>query len=203
MLRPRYRSAYLCAEARGSRRCAARAGAGTGAGAPQRPPVRRGTALVPAAEWAALLADSHQHLTGRPLLPELASLDAAKDAERIYDRMSASADCILSHDLPADSPRFNWANARGLAAFEYDLETLVTIESRKSAPDTGTEEERARLLEAVRRQGFIDDYCGVRISASGRTFMLNRATVWNVVDTNGELVGQAAKFHFPDESCSE
>jgi len=46
----------------------------------------------------------------------------------------------------------------------------------------------------VTRQGFIADYAGVRVSASGRRFRIERATVWNLLDDAGGLHGQAAAF---------
>jgi hypothetical protein len=46
----------------------------------------------------------------------------------------------------------------------------------------------------VTRQGFIDDYSGVRISKSGRRFRIARATVWNLIATDGCRCGQAAMF---------
>jgi len=50
------------------------------------------------------------------------------------------------------------------------------------------------LLERVNRRGFIDDYSGIRISATGRRFRIQRATVWNVIDTHGAPAGQAVMF---------
>jgi len=55
-------------------------------------------------------------------------------------------------------------------------------------------QERARLLDAVSRHGFIDDYRGVRISKTGRRFLIENATVWNLLDDNGAHYGQAAAF---------
>ena len=55
-------------------------------------------------------------------------------------------------------------------------------------------QERARQLERVRRDGFIDDYAGVRISATGKRFRIEQAVVWNLIDGNGEIHGQAATF---------
>jgi hypothetical protein len=55
-------------------------------------------------------------------------------------------------------------------------------------------EERARLLQAVNAIGFIDDYSGVRISKTGRRFLIESATVWNVLSGVGERIGQAATF---------
>jgi hypothetical protein len=59
------------------------------------------------------------------------------------------------------------------------------------APDRG---ERARLLAEVSARGYIDDYAGVRVSRSGRRFMIARATVWSLVDEAGRRRGQAATF---------
>ncbi len=54
--------------------------------------------------------------------------------------------------------------------------------------------ERERLMQAVRQRGFIDDYRGVRISAQGRRFLIEQAIVWNVIDAQDRVVGQAAMF---------
>jgi hypothetical protein len=55
-------------------------------------------------------------------------------------------------------------------------------------------EERQRLLDAVSKRGYIDDYAGVRVSRTGRRFQIAAATVWNVMDENGQRHGQAATF---------
>jgi hypothetical protein len=55
-------------------------------------------------------------------------------------------------------------------------------------------DERARLLERTTRDGFVDDYQGIRISSTGRRFQIDQAIVWNLVDARGERVGQAATF---------
>jgi hypothetical protein len=49
------------------------------------------------------------------------------------------------------------------------------------------------LLRAA-RDGYIDHYRGVRISRSGRRFLVEAALVWNVIDLNGVKQGQAASF---------
>ncbi len=79
--------------------------------------------------------------------------------------------------------------------FEMDRHELIGMPSRYSAeaPDRA---ERARLLECVSRDGFIDDYSGVRISKSGRRFVIQQATVWNMLDAEGDgHHGQAAMFN--------
>ena len=55
-------------------------------------------------------------------------------------------------------------------------------------------DERAEMLRRTSRDGYIDDYRGVRISTTGRRFLIERATVWNVLDTAGQPAGQAATF---------
>jgi predicted DNA-binding protein (UPF0251 family) len=55
-------------------------------------------------------------------------------------------------------------------------------------------EGRAKLLEAVTRRGFIDDYSGIRISKTGRRFKISRATIWNLLTEDGKPCGQAAMF---------
>jgi hypothetical protein len=65
--------------------------------------------------------------------------------------------------------------------------------SRLSAEPVN-QQERERLLAKVTAQGFIDDYAGVRISKTGKRFLIQGAVVWNVVDEHGVYHGQAAWF---------
>jgi hypothetical protein len=130
-----------------------------------------------------LIPESYARLTGRPLLGDL-----APTPEALW-----RADCVLLAHGTEPDPVFFYANARGLALFEYAAEVFLATPSRLSAeaPDRA---ERARLLDAVARDGFIDDYAGVRISASGRRFRIERATVWSLIDGDGRRHGQAAAF---------
>ena len=88
---------------------------------------------------------------------------------------------------------FNYGNAAALRLFEMTWAEFTALPSRLSAEPTHRDE-RARLLDTVARQGFIDDYRGIRISKSGARFTIEQATVWNVIDDSGTLVGQAATF---------
>ena len=56
------------------------------------------------------------------------------------------------------------------------------------------QDERARLLSQVSEQGYIGDYRGIRITKAGRRFLIERATVWNLLDESGAFYGQAATF---------
>jgi hypothetical protein len=47
-------------------------------------------------------------------------------------------------------------------------------------------------LAQVSTQGYSDHYSGIRISKTGRRFMIRAATVWNLIDGEGYYRGQAA-----------
>jgi len=55
-------------------------------------------------------------------------------------------------------------------------------------------DERQQLLDRTRAQGFVDDYAGIRISATGKRFRIEQAIVWNLLDEAGSYCGQAATF---------
>lgn len=138
------------------------------------------------ASHVALLLESHTRLTGRPLLP--AGTDPASQAQKIFEAPFA----VLSHGLEAD-PLFNYANRTALDLFELDWAALIAMPSRASAEPL-KQDERARLMQRVLDTGYIDDYSGVRIARSGRRFIIENATVWNVLDADNRLHGQAATF---------
>ena len=131
-----------------------------------------------------LIAESHQRLTGRPLLHMQQSelRDALWNAPRV----------IVAHGTEAD-PVFFYGNLMALKLFEMDLAAFTRLPSRFSA-EPMQREERERLLNRVAQQGYVDDYCGVRVASSGRRFRIDAATVWNLVDENGVCHGQAATF---------
>lgn len=138
------------------------------------------------APHVALLLESYARLTGRPLLP--ANGDSTTQARHVFEAPFA----VLSHGLEAD-PLFNYANRTALGLFELDWAALVAMPSRASAEPL-KQDERARLMQRVLETGYIDDYSGVRIARSGRRFIIENATVWNVLDADNRLHGQAATF---------
>jgi hypothetical protein len=129
----------------------------------------------------ALIAESHLRLTGRKLVD-----DATPDA------LWAAPGVIVAHDTAPD-PIFFFGNRQALTLFETTPENFTAMPSRLSA-EAELREERARLMARVTQDGFIDDYSGIRISATGRRFRIHRATVWNLTDAAGRLHGQAAAF---------
>lgn len=137
------------------------------------------------AEHARLLLDSYRRLTGRELVP---AGDPAQRARALYE-----ADfVVVSHDTAPD-PVFNYANLAAQHLFETDWDTFITLPSRLSAGPVHRDERR-RLLDAVTRHGYIDNYAGIRVTQSGRQFRIEAATVWNLADDGGNYAGQAAMF---------
>ncbi len=90
-------------------------------------------------------------------------------------------------------PILNYGNQKALELWEMNWEKLTQTPGRHTA-EADEREQRARFLQTVQRQGYIDNYSGIRISASGRRFKIERATVWNLIDSNGNYQGQAATF---------
>ena len=137
---------------------------------------------------AALLLASHRALTGWPLLPVVPGETPEQLARRLYTAPLV----VLAHDSSAD-PLFTYANLAAQQLFEMRWDEIVGLPSRLSA-EAPAREERERLLERVAARGFIDDYSGVRIAKTGRRFRILHATVWNLGDSSGRRVGQAAAF---------
>ena len=133
-----------------------------------------------------MLARSLKHFTQRNLLPETCS--PAEFAEKIFHAPFV----LVSHGTEAD-PVLNYGNAAALALWEMSWAELTRTPSRLTA-EAPNREERARLLAAVTARGFIDDYSGIRISKTGRRFIISQATVWNLLTEQGKPYGQAAMF---------
>lgn len=147
----------------------------------------RSTDLSIDAAFADLLDSSFRRLIGRALIPdEILRGDAAL---WLYERAPF---CVLAHDTRED-PVFVYGNKAVQRCFEYDWEELIRLPSQLSA-EVPNREERQRLLDTVKRQGFISDYRGVRIAKSGRRFFIEKAIVWELLDTEGRRHGQAAMF---------
>jgi MEKHLA domain len=139
-----------------------------------------------------LLTGSYERLVGRPLIPP----EEAKQnpARWLYE---AAPFCILAHDTARD-PIFIYGNKMAQACFEYSWEELTSLRSSLSAEEVNREE-RQRLLDLVKRNGFATGYRGLRIAKSGRRFWIEDVTVWQLIDPQGILHGQAAIYrHWRD-----
>ncbi|CDO36412.1 conserved hypothetical protein [Novosphingobium sp. KN65.2] len=135
------------------------------------------------AERIALLASSYHRLIGKPLIPQCDDIVAGLWNARF---------ALLAHGTEPD-PVFFFGNACAIAVFESDVASFTAMPSRLSA-EAPLREERQALLDRVKTQGFIDDYAGVRITATGKRFRIGPAVVWNLIDAQGCVQGQAATF---------
>jgi len=133
-----------------------------------------------------VLLDSFARLLGHELIPRHGSAEA--QAERLF----VAPFVVVSHDTAAD-PLLNYGNAAALALWEMTPEQFTATPSRLTAEPVHRDE-RALLLARTRRDGYVDDYAGVRVSRTGRRFRIEQAVVWNLTDAAGEHRGQAATF---------
>lgn len=132
------------------------------------------------------LLQSYLRLTGRELIPPGRPQERARTL--FYQPF-----VVLSHGIQED-PVLNYGNQAALDLWEMTWEEFIKMPSRLTAEPVNRED-RERLLEEVRRNGYIDTYRGVRISGTGRRFLIERGTVWNIVDENNKYAGQAATFN--------
>jgi len=137
-------------------------------------------------ENARLIVLSHLRLLQRELLPDTGNM--VDLARRFYQ----APFIVLAHDTAPD-PVFFYANQAAQQLFEMSWQEMVRLPSRHSAEPI-LREERERLLSCVTRQGYIEDYAGIRITATGKRFKITNATVWNLIGDAGNTIGQAAAF---------
>ena len=136
--------------------------------------------------WSQLLLDSFRHWTGRDLLIRTGTPDAQAQA------LFAAPFVVVSHGAEAD-PLLNYGNQQALDLWELSWAQLTSTPSRLTA-EPMNRDERARMLAVAEEQGYYSGYRGIRISSTGKRFLVEDATVWNVVDGQGIRVGQAATF---------
>ncbi|BAC09016.1 MEKHLA domain-containing protein [Thermosynechococcus vestitus] len=144
--------------------------------------------LQPAAlQQARRICVSFQRWTGRSLLPYPAEDDCSLGQQLFYWSQP-----VLSHGSEAD-PILNYGNQAALTLWEYPWLNWVRLPSRFTA-EPMAQAERAALLAQADRQGYADNYSGIRISRTGRRFRIENACIWTVLDEAGNRVGQAATF---------
>ncbi|MGH7979688.1 MAG: MEKHLA domain-containing protein, partial [Limisphaerales bacterium] len=115
------------------------------------------------------LARSFKRWTGRDLLPGTWSLREL--AGKVFDAPFV----IVSHGTQAD-PILNYGNRAALALWEMSWEEFTRTPSRLTAELT-KRQARAKVMEVVTRQGYFENYSGVRITKTGRRFEISGATI--------------------------
>ena len=144
--------------------------------------------------WIQWLLDSYAFWLKRELIDRTGTFE--EQSERLY----CSPFVVASHANPstgsgqaAEDPILNYGNRQALALWEGTWEEFTTTPSRLTAEPVN-QAERSRMLDQVATHGFITDYQGIRISRTGRRFLVQQATVWNILDDHGTAHGQAATF---------
>ncbi len=137
--------------------------------------------------WTDVLLQSYQKLLGHELIES-----KENEVERAKALFLAPF-VVASHGTEED-PILNYGNQMALDLWEMSWEDFTRTPSRLTAEPINRPE-REVLLERVTKQGFIDNYQGVRISSTGRRFDLEKAIIWNLVDGFYRPCGQAATFH--------
>ncbi|MCC2641844.1 MAG: uncharacterized protein K0S45_2257 [Nitrospira sp.] len=140
----------------------------------------------PVIEWCQLLLDSYRHWIGRDLLQR------AGGPEEQAQAMFLAPFVVVSHGAEVD-PMLNYGSQLALNLWELTWDELRRTPSRLTA-EAVNRAEREWMLEQARTRGYMGNYRGVRISSSGRRFLVEDAIVWNVIDRTGHRLGQAATF---------
>lgn len=133
---------------------------------------------------AAEILDSFRRLLGRELMPR--SGNPAEDARRLFDLPQA----VLAHDT-SPAPLLDWANLAAAKAFDATPEALLGRPSADTAPADATADRRA-LFDKLAARGFVTGYSGVRVSLTGRRFVIDDVTVFEVTNAVGRPAGHAA-----------
>ncbi|MEK7237856.1 MAG: MEKHLA domain-containing protein [Nitrospirota bacterium] len=137
-------------------------------------------------EWTQRLLNSYRHWTSRELIERICEPDV--QAYRLFHTPFV----VVSHGAESD-PILNYGNQVALDLWEMAWGQLVQTPSRLTAEPVNRAE-REGMLEQAKSQGYFDSYRGVRITSTGRLFLVENALIWNVMDAEGQRVGQAATF---------
>ncbi|MEM9276147.1 MAG: MEKHLA domain-containing protein [Cyanobacteria bacterium P01_F01_bin.143] len=137
-------------------------------------------------DWSQILLDSFEHFLGYQLI--LRDGDQKAQAQALFEAPFV----VVSHEMQAD-PILNYGNQTALELWSMTWEELTQTPSRLTA-EPMNREKRELILRQVARQGYIDNYTGVRISSTGTRFLIEKTIIWNLVNRSGDKCGQAATF---------
>jgi hypothetical protein len=136
--------------------------------------------------WSQILVDSFEQITGNKLIDKL------ETPEKLAEALFFAPFAIASHGIQTD-PILNYGNQTALKLWETTWDNFILMPSRLTA-EAVNRETRADMLEQAATKGYIDNYRSVRISTTGKRFLIERAIVWNLQDRGGNKCGQAATF---------
>ena len=132
------------------------------------------------------LLHSFQHWTGYALI------DTNAPPLLVAQRLFEADFVVASHGTEAD-PIFNYGNSKALELWQLDWEAFTSLPSRCSAEPVA-QSERSHKLAGVKNKGYISNFRGIRISSKGNRFCIEDGIIWNILDEEQRLCGQAATF---------
>lgn len=139
-------------------------------------------------DHARLLCVSFRSLLGRDLLPNGLPANTNGLAHSLYE----APQIVLSHDT-SDDPRLTYANKAAQVLWEMTWKDLIGLPSRETA-EPQHRGQRSAMFDDMRQKGFTENYEGVRISATGKRFLIQNAIIWTLFDEDGVRCGEAATF---------
>ena len=128
-------------------------------------------------------------------LKELANInivDSCLSLEEQAKQIFNAGYILLAHN-GTDDPIFNYANQTALELFEMPWDEFIGMPSKYSA-ESDERSKREEFLAEVKEKGYSNNYSGIRISKSGKRFEIKNVILWNVYDSEGKRIGQAAMF---------
>ncbi len=137
-------------------------------------------------EWSHLLLDSYRHWMEKDLIERIPN--AKQQARMLFE----TSIVVVSHGVEPD-PILNYGNQAALDLWELSWNQFINTPSRLTT-EADDRAERGKMLERTKLNGYFDGYRGVRISSTGRRFLIKQAVIWNVIDSVGSPIGQAATF---------
>ncbi|MDE2388256.1 MAG: MEKHLA domain-containing protein [Betaproteobacteria bacterium] len=137
-------------------------------------------------QWCQYLLDSYAHWVKQELIERTGA--PPEQAERLFN----SSFVVVSHGTE-DDPVLNYGNQAALDLWTMDWRQFTQTPSRLTA-EPGKREERARMLEQVKKHGYTAGYSGIRITSTGQRFLAEPIVIWNIHKPDGTAIGQGATF---------
>ncbi len=132
-----------------------------------------------------LILNSHEQAFNYPLLKKQSDMQNSKN---LFSQQLV----ILAHDNSKD-PILVYANALALKLWEKTWEEMIGMPSRLTAPEEEQKQREIAIKNALNKIS-ITNYEGIRITSTGKLFLIKKAKIWKIWDEQSQTFGQAASF---------
>lgn len=148
-------------------------------------------------QQSTLIARCYELTLGESLLSR-AKISVELKGQALAEALFNCHLAILSHEVVVRGNvrdnAYNYANKTALELFERSFEEQTQLLSTRSADSDGNaQSQRNSLLAECLMKGYVR-FSGERLSASGKTVILENAVLFNLFDTAGVYCGQAVVF---------